>query len=215
MADGPKDPARRRRSRHRSALERVRDIDFPVVLRGYDRPAVEAYVAEVAQIVAELEATQSREAVVQHALDEIGKETSSILQRAHEAAEEIAARSRSQAEGRIQRAERDSIEIRREADVYAEQIVTETQRLWEDRQRLIEDMRQLAEELLGVADDALERVREPGLDTEDTTLEAQGESGESEEAEAAAVEGNGSGDLEQAADQTTAEYRGSAPQHGD
>jgi DivIVA domain-containing protein len=153
-------------------VERVRDVHFPLVMRGYDRSAVDRYVADVSQLVAELEATQTREGVVQRALDEIGEQTSGILQRAHETAEEIAARSRSQAEGRIQRAEQEADAIRREADVYTERIVTETRRLWEDRQRLIEEMRQLADEVLGVADDALERVQEPRMDyAEDTTEE--------------------------------------------
>jgi DivIVA domain-containing protein len=146
-----------------NALDRVRDVDFPLVLRGYDRQAVDDYVAEIAQLVAELEATQLRESVVQRALDEVGEETSGILRRAHETAEEIAARSRAQAEGRIQRAEREAEIVRREADEYAEQVVVDTKRLWEERQRLVEEIRQLADEVLATADDALERVKEPEL----------------------------------------------------
>jgi DivIVA domain-containing protein len=142
-------------------LERVRKTDFPVGLRGYDRAAVDKYVAEVAQVVAELEATQTREGVVQRALDEVGEQTSGILQHAHDTAEEIAARSRSQAEGRLQRAEKEADDTRREADRYAERVVTDTRRLWQERQRLIEDMRQLADEVLRVADDALERLEQP------------------------------------------------------
>jgi hypothetical protein len=118
-------------------------------------------VADVAQLVAELEATQTREGVVQRALDEVGEQTSGILQHAHEAAEEIATRSRSQAEGRLRRAEQEADETRREADRYAEQVVEDTRRLWEHRQQLIEDMRQLADEVLGVADDALDRLEQP------------------------------------------------------
>jgi len=230
MAEAPRQPARRRRSRQRSAVDRVRDVSFPIALRGYDREAVERYVADVAQLVAELEATQSREGVVQRALDEIGEQTSGILQRAHETAEEIIARSRSQAEGRMQRAEREAASARHDADVYAERIVTETRRLWDDRQRLIEDMRQLAEELLGVADDALDRVHEPrAAFTEDTTAEGPGteetpDTLESPDALAssdpleapAPGEGNGSGDLDQAVDvDQTVEHRGPGAQRGD
>ena len=139
----------------------MRPTRFDVVMRGYDRNAVDKYVADVAQIVAELEATQLRENVVQRALDEVGEQTSSILQRAHETAEEIETRSRSQAEGRLQRAEREADIIRRDAERYAEELAAETQRLWQDRVRMIEDMRQLADEVLGVADDAFERLPEP------------------------------------------------------
>src|SRR5215208_5664702 len=60
MAEAPKPPARRRRSRRGSAVDRVRKTDFPVALRGYDRQAVDRYVAEVAQLVAELEAEEAR-----------------------------------------------------------------------------------------------------------------------------------------------------------
>src|SRR5215210_2940440 len=161
MAEAPKPPARRRRSRRGSAVDRVRKTNFSVTLRGYDREAVDRYVADVAQLVAELEATQTREGVVQRALDEVGEQTSGILQHAHDAAEEIAARSRAQAEGRLQRAEREADETRREADRYAEQVVEDTRRLWQDRQRLIEDLRQLADEVLNVSDDALDRLEQP------------------------------------------------------
>jgi cell division initiation protein len=147
--------------RRLSALERVRNREFPVALRGYDRRAVDEYVGEVAQLVAELEATQLRESVIQKALDEVGQQTSAILQRANESADEIAARSRSQAEGRLQRAEREAEVVRSEADEYARQVAADVERTREDRLRLIEDLRRLAEEVLGVADDALERLPEP------------------------------------------------------
>jgi DivIVA domain-containing protein len=156
----PRRTARQRPSRHRSAVDRVRDVQFPLVLRGYDRSAVDDHLAQIAQLVAELEATQLRDNVVQKALDEVGEQTSGILQRAHETAEEIAARSRSQAEGRIQRAEREAQITRQEADKYSEQIVQDTRRLWEDRRKLIEEMRQFAEDVLSVADDAFERLPE-------------------------------------------------------
>jgi|SRR5215211_515205 len=147
-------------SRRSGAVDRVRDVEFPLVLRGYDRAAVDAHLGQLAQLVAELEATQLRENVVQKALDEVGEETSSILQHAHETAEEIAARSRSQAEARIRRAEREAEMIRREAQQYAERVASDTLRLTEDRRRLIEELRQFAEDVLGVADDALERLPE-------------------------------------------------------
>jgi cell division initiation protein len=162
MAEAPEQPEpRTRQSRRKSAVDRVRPTRFGVVMRGYDRAAVDAYVANVVEIVAELESTQLRENVVQRALDEVGEQTSSILQRAHETAEEIETRSRSQAEGRLQSSEREGESIRRDAERYAEELAAETQRLWEDRMRMIEEMRQLADEVLAVADDALERLPEP------------------------------------------------------
>jgi DivIVA domain-containing protein len=147
----------------RSATERIQERDFPIVMRGYDRAAVDAFVREVLQIVAELEGRQSQESVVQRALDEVGEETAGILQRAHETADEIAARSRAQAEGRIQRAEREADLLRQDADSYSEKIVVDTRLLWDERQRLIEDIRQLADDVLSTAEDALERVTMPQM----------------------------------------------------
>jgi DivIVA domain-containing protein len=151
---------RQRPSSRLGAVDRVREVQFPLVLRGYDRNAVDGHLAQVAQLVAELEATQLRENVVQRALDEVGEETASILRHAHETAEEITSRSRSQAEGRIQRAEREAEMIRREAQQYAERVANDSRRLTEERRRLIEELRQYAEDVLAVADDALERLPE-------------------------------------------------------
>lgn len=167
-------PVRQRPSRHKGAVDRVRDAHFPLALRGYDRTAVDAHLAEVAQLVAELEATQLRENVVQRALDEVGEQTSSLLQHAHDTAEEITARSRSQAEGRLQRAEHEAEMVRREADQYAERVAADTKRLTEERRRLIEELRAYAEDVLSTADDALERLPELlGERPEDTTQPTQ------------------------------------------
>jgi len=147
--------------RRASAADSLRERSFPLAVRGYDRAAVDDFVQEMVALVTDLESRQTREGVVQRALDEIGEETAGILQRAHETADEIAARSRAQAEGRTQRAEREADLMRRDADKYAEQVVVDTRRLWEERQRLIEDIRTLADEVLGTADDAMERVKMP------------------------------------------------------
>jgi len=137
-------------------------------MRGYDRAAVDSWRAEVADLVERLEEQQPREAAVKRALDEVGHETSSILQRAHEAAEEITARSRSQAEGRLQRADTEAESTLREAEARVQQLETDAQLMWDQRSRLIEEMRQLADEVLGVADDALERMGPPVAADADT-----------------------------------------------
>ena len=147
----------------RSAAEQIENRSFPIVMRGYDRTAVDAFLQEVLERVRELEGTQSHESVIQRALEEVGEETASILQRAHETADEIAARSRAQAEGRLQRAEREADLLRQDADAYSEKIVVDTRLLWEERQRLIEDIRQLADDVLATAENALERVSIPQM----------------------------------------------------
>ena len=147
----------------RSAADDIAARQFPLAVRGYDRHAVDAFVQEVADLVADLESRQTRESVVQRALEEVGEQTATILQRAHETADEIAARSRAQAEGRLQRAEREAQMMREQADAYSEQIVVDTRLLWDERQRLIQDIRQLADEVLATAEDAAERITLPEM----------------------------------------------------
>jgi DivIVA domain-containing protein len=160
---------------NRSASDRIANREFPLAVRGYDRHAVDDFVQEVLEIVADLEGRQTRESVVQRALDEIGEETAGILQRAHETADEIAARSRAQAEGRMQRAEREADMLRQQADAYSEQVVVDTRILWEERQRLIQDIRQLADEVLATAEDASERVTLPQMLAEESEPDTQEE----------------------------------------
>lgn len=153
--------ATQRFARSASASERLREVNFPMVVRGYHRQTVDLFLAELLELVEGLESHQTREGVVQKALGELGEETAGILQRAHETADDITARSRAQADARLQRAEREAEILRRDADEYAEQVITDTRALWEERQRLIEDIRQLADEVLGTADDAIERLKLP------------------------------------------------------
>lgn len=134
---------------------------FPIALRGYDRGRVDAHLKELARKIEELEKTQTREGIVQGALEEVGRETSAILKQAHDSAAEITSRSRSQAEGRLERARREAEQLSAEAEERAERLERETAALWEERSRLIEEIRRLAEETLAVADDALERVLPP------------------------------------------------------
>lgn len=155
------DPTPQRFPRGARASELISEASFPLAVRGYDRRAVDEFLDELRTLVADLEAHQTREGVVQKALDELGEETAGILQRAHETADEIAARSRAQADGRLQRAEREAEIVKREADEYAEQVVVDTRLLWDERQRLIEDIRHLADVVLGTADDAMERLKLP------------------------------------------------------
>ena len=161
----------------RSRVEEIANRSFPVAMRGYDRAAVDTFLQEVVGIITDLESRQTQDTVVQRAIAEVGEETAGILQRAHETAEEISARSRAQAEGRIQRAEREAELLRQEADAYSEKIVYDTRLLWEERQRLIDDIRQLADDVLNTADDAAERVAMPQMLSEEEPATAVEEDG--------------------------------------
>jgi DivIVA domain-containing protein len=125
----------------------VANQDFPVVLRGYDRVAVDAFVKHTAQLVAEMHATRSPEGATRRALERVGEEVSSILQRAHETAEQITATSRSEAEDRLARARQEAAEIVREAERRAVELDAEVDRIWAERDRIVADVRRLSEEL--------------------------------------------------------------------
>src|SRR6059036_2753028 len=91
------------------SLPEVAEVDFPIVLRGYDRLAVDAYVRRTSQLVAELQSTRSPEAAVRRGLERVGEEISGILQRAHETAAQITAQSRSDAEDRLDGARQEAV----------------------------------------------------------------------------------------------------------
>lgn len=76
----------------------LRDVEFPVAMRGYERTAVDAYIKRVNHLIAELEVSRSPRSAVQHALDRATHEVSTILARAQETAEEITASARKEAE---------------------------------------------------------------------------------------------------------------------
>ena len=132
-------------------------VDFPIALRGYDRFAVDAYVEHTAQLVAEIQATRSPEAAVRRALERVGEEISGILKRAHDTADEITARSRSEAEERLELARRESIEITSQAEQRVKELDAETERIWAERHSIVVDAHELARRLTEIAESALER----------------------------------------------------------
>ncbi|HZU40918.1 MAG TPA: hypothetical protein VE992_07685 [Solirubrobacteraceae bacterium] len=135
----------------------VADVDFPLVLRGYDRDAVDAYVRKTSQLVAELTATRSPEAAVRRALQRVGEEVSGILQRAHETAEQITAKSRTDAEDRLELARQEAARITATAEDRVKDLDAETDRIWAERQRIVEDAQELARQLLSLAESAAAR----------------------------------------------------------
>ncbi|MGN6168243.1 MAG: MBL fold metallo-hydrolase [Solirubrobacteraceae bacterium] len=165
LAELPRDP-----------VSLVASVDFPLVLRGYDRESVDDYVREVTHLVAELAATRSPEGAVRRALERVGEQVSSILARAHETAEDITSQSRVEAEERLMQARAESEELERDAHALADRLDRESQqkvrereraaelrvqeldaevdRIWAERDRIVSDVRKLSEdlsELAGVA----------------------------------------------------------------
>jgi cell division septum initiation protein DivIVA len=134
--------------------------DFPVGLRGYDRLAVDAYVQQTSQLVAELQATRSPEAAVRRALERVGEQISGILQRAHQTAEEITVQSRREAEDRLEQARVEAAEIIVSAHERVKDLDADTDRIWIERHRIVDDARELADQLTALADSAAQRFPE-------------------------------------------------------
>ncbi len=91
-------------------VEEVRRIQFPVVLRGYDRGAVDRYLEHVNRLVTELEISSSPESAVRHALAEVSEEAGEVLRRARQRAEDVIERCRADAEVKLEQAEREAKE---------------------------------------------------------------------------------------------------------
>jgi DivIVA domain-containing protein len=127
----------------------VRDVDFPIAMRGYDRAAVDRYVKQVNNLIAELEISSSPESAIKHALEEVSEETRGILERAHETASGVTARSRAAADDRLQQAEREAAEAReaatREAQEMREMAQREAQELRETTERELQQLRATAQ----------------------------------------------------------------------
>src|SRR5947199_848534 len=75
----------------------IRNVSFPIAMRGYDRDAVEVYVRRVNRVIAELEVTRSPQAAVRHAVERVSEQTKTILEEARESAEKITTSGESEA----------------------------------------------------------------------------------------------------------------------
>src|SRR5919198_69365 len=89
----------------------IRNVQFPVSVRGYDRDAVERYVKRVNRVIAELEVSRSPQAAVRHALDRVGKQTVAVLQEARESADKLMEAAREQGEAEKARAKEEAAKL--------------------------------------------------------------------------------------------------------
>ena len=162
-------------------VEEMRSVSFPTAIRGYDREAVDAYVERVNRLIAELEISRSPEAAVKHAVAEVSEQTRGILEQAHQTAEEITARSRAQADDRLQVAEREAGELREAAEARVRELDVDAEAIWNERLRLIEDVQDVSQRLIALAEDAVARfpaahveeasvVEEPAPPADDETI---------------------------------------------
>lgn len=156
----------------------IRDASFPTAVRGYERRAVDTYVERVNRVIAELEVGSSPQAAVKHALDRVGDQTSGVLQRARQAAEEITGTAIAEAEETISQAKAEAEQILEELKLQAHQLRGRSK---EEADEILARAKAGAEELMRdaqqqartVRDQAEARVRELQADT-DSAWEARG-----------------------------------------
>jgi DivIVA domain-containing protein len=164
-------------SQRRRVPAEIRSIVFPVAVRGYDRLAVDAYVTRVNRVIAELEATQSPQSAVQHALERTEEQRSGILDQARETAEEIAEAAQSEAEEMIAKARAEAVDIvvsasdeadrtKAEADEYSAKAITEGERILANSRTVAEDrLRRAEEEIASLRKEAEAWMRALRIDT--------------------------------------------------
>jgi DivIVA domain-containing protein len=118
----------------------IRNVTFPVGVRGYDRKAVEAYVKRVNRVIAELEVTRSPQAAVRHAVEQVQEQTRSVLEEARNSAEkinataqkeadEIVAQAKAKAADLVVGASTESDRIRAESEQHVAQAKTQAERI--------------------------------------------------------------------------------------
>lgn len=145
----------------------IRDPEFKQVMRGYDRIEVDAYIQRLRREIDDLQATRSPQGAVRRALDQVGDEVASILQRAHDTAADITGTARKEADERLAAARREADEITANAHSRLEDLDHDTEAIWAERDRIVGDARDLARQLLELAEAATERF--PPADDEDGT----------------------------------------------
>jgi DivIVA domain-containing protein len=144
----------------------IRNVSFPGSVRGYDRAAVDAYVRRVNRVIAELEMRSSPRAAVRHALEQVGEQTSGILQRARETAEEITGSARQEAEETTARAKAEAAEIVVNASTEAERAKAEADQVIAQAtaraQGILAEGRSESEKILARTRDEVAALQEEG-----------------------------------------------------
>ena len=132
---------------------------FPVVRSGYDRAAVDEYLAELEREIDELRATgpATTNTAVSDEIKKIGEQTAAILQTAHQQASETTRKAQAEADKCLSDAAANAISMKEEAKQQLRHLDTETDAVWHERSRLIEDVRTVATALTSLAEQATDR----------------------------------------------------------
>jgi vacuolar-type H+-ATPase subunit H len=132
-------------------------IDFPVVLRGYDRVAVDVYVKRTSQLVADLQAMRSPEAAMRRVTERMGERISGIIQRAYDTAAQITAEARAEAKDMLAVARQEAAQVVAGGERRLKDLDDDTDRIWAERRRIVADARALIGQLSAVVQSAAER----------------------------------------------------------
>jgi DivIVA domain-containing protein len=162
-------------------LAELRQPEFPIAMRGYDRAAVDAFVERVNRAIADLQVGRSPQSAIRHALDQVGEETRSILERAHDTADEITGRSQAQAAERVDRAEREARELVVAAEARVRVLDADADEVWHERKRLIDDIQRVSAELAELADGASRRFPAETPESAADTVAIDAEEADAEE----------------------------------
>lgn len=169
--------AQKEHTKQRQVPADVRNVTFPVGVRGYDRKAVEAYVKRVNRVIAELEVTQSPQAAVRHAVERVEEQTRSVLEEARNSAEritttaqgegdEIVAQAKAKAADLVVAASTESDRLRAESDERVAQAKAQAERIVAEAKANAEQHRHEVEQELGKRrEEAEARLKELERDT--------------------------------------------------
>jgi len=171
----------------------IRNITFPVGMRGYERDAVEAYVRRVNRVIAELEVTRSPQAAVKHAVERVSEQTKTILEEARESAEKITTTAQTEADEIVAqakakaadlvvaasseadrvKAESDELVARSreqaEAEARMRELEADTASVWDRRHELLGDIDRMADQLHEAAREATGRFARASSETDEQT----------------------------------------------
>jgi len=149
----------------------IGDATFPIAVRGYDRHAVDAYVARVSRVIAQLELRSSPQAAVMHAVDQVSEQLGGVLQNARQAAEGITAEALAEAEATTAKARAEAAQLMEDAELQANQLRGRSKQqsdelLTRAKEQAGELMLRAEEQVRAVHEDAEPRLRELEADTE-------------------------------------------------
>lgn len=152
------------------AYETRDEPPFPLVIRGYDRRAVDEYLEITAARLAEVEALELPSVAVKEALERVADDTGGILKEAHETADGVMTRARDEAERLVREAREEAERTIASAEARVRQIGIDTDALWQERLRLIEDAQATSVSLAALAEEAIARF--PAWEPEEEAEEA-------------------------------------------